>query len=156
MTTRFRSRGMWSAGAGATVVAVGASIAFLAVVIAAAAPEHLKTAPQPQISIRWTPDSSGSSRVAVEVDGLTAAALEKLRRSNWSLPQWHRLFSVYAQQGDANATPNVPPMLGTYRILSGVLRFEPQFPLQSGVTYRAILWPHRLPDENGLGGDSIT
>src|SRR6185295_7112367 len=112
MTTRLRSRGMWSAAAGATVVAASASIAFLAVV-KAAAPEHFKTAPQPQISIRWTPDPSGSSRVAVEVDGLTAAALEKLSRSNWSLPQWHRLFSVYAQQGDANTIPNVPPMLGT-------------------------------------------
>jgi hypothetical protein len=92
----------------------------------------------------------------VEIYGLTAAALEKLRQSNWTLPHWHRLLSVYAQQGDLTTRPNVPPMLGSYRVQSNVLRFEPQFPLEPGVLYRAIFWPQRLPGENGLGGSSIT
>ena len=34
--------------------------------------------------------------------------------------------------------PDVPPMLGQYRMESGTLVFAPQFPLQPGVKYRAV------------------
>jgi len=146
---------MLSAAVGATVVAVGTSIIFQGN-IKAAAPECSITAPQPQISVHWTADSSASNRVAVEVDGLSAAALEKLRQSNWTLSQWHLLLSVYVQQGEPTTIPNIPPMLGAYRVLSGALRFEPQFPLEPGVNYRAIFWPQRLPGGNVTGTSSIS
>jgi hypothetical protein len=41
-------------------------------------------------------------------------------------------------------------MSGGYRIESGLLRFEPQFPLEPGITYRAIFRPARMPG----GGDT--
>src|SRR6186713_2184317 len=38
--------------------------------------------------------------------------------------------------------PDVPPMLGQYRVESGTLIFAPQFPLQPGVKYRVVV---RIP-----------
>jgi hypothetical protein len=47
----------------------------------------------------------------------------------------------------------MPPMLGNYRVASDRLRFEPQFPLEPGVKYRAVFRPARL---NGKGvGEEI-
>ncbi len=42
--------------------------------------------------------------------------------------------------------PDLPPMLGQYRIENGALRFAPQFPVQPGVRYRATAKiPGRAP-----------
>jgi hypothetical protein len=46
-------------------------------------------------------------------------------------------------------------MLGTYRVASNLFRFDPQFPLEPGVNYRAILHPDRLPDHHGKSGGPI-
>ncbi|MCI0391603.1 MAG: Ig-like domain-containing protein [Acidobacteria bacterium] len=51
---------------------------------------------------------------------------------------------------------SLPPMSGTYRIQSGVLRFEPHFPLEPGVTYRAVFRPDQLQNEGGSAGEQIT
>ena len=42
---------------------------------------------------------------------------------------------------------SLPPMLGVYRIQDNALRFEPQFPLEPGVTYQAIFHPEQLPGQ---------
>ena len=34
--------------------------------------------------------------------------------------------------------PDIPPMLGQYRVERGALVFTPQFPVQAGVRYRAV------------------
>ena len=39
-------------------------------------------------------------------------------------------------------------MLGTYRVQPGALRFEPQFPLEPGLSYRAVFHPDQLPGED--------
>jgi hypothetical protein len=39
-------------------------------------------------------------------------------------------------------------MLGAYRISSDVVRFEPQFPLEPGLVYRAVFRPDRLPGKS--------
>jgi hypothetical protein len=46
-------------------------------------------------------------------------------------------------------------MVGAYRVASNLFRFDPQFPLEPGVNYRAIFHPDRLPGDRGKGGDSI-
>jgi hypothetical protein len=45
---------------------------------------------------------------------------------------------VYADQGDLKADMTLPPMLGRYWTEPGQLYFEPQFPLERGVNYRAV------------------
>ena len=108
----------------------------------------------PKYSIRWTPDSADTNKIGVVVTGLSAAAVEELRRSDWKIAQWQEVLAVYADQGDLIAEIGLPPMLGAYRVASNWLRFDPQFPLEPGVSYRAIFHPDRFPVGDGSGGGS--
>jgi hypothetical protein len=72
------------------------------------------------------------------------------------LTQWQLLLSVYAGKGDSTIDRKLPAMLGAYRVQSNVLRFEPLFPLEPGMIYRAVFRPDRLPGKVFSGGDSIT
>jgi hypothetical protein len=117
----------------------------------AVAQERAGAAPAARFSVRWTPDPSDTNKAAVEVSGLDSLALKELQQSNWKPPQWQRLLSVYAEQGDAIADAGLPPMLGAYRAWPGGLRFEPQFPLEPGVKYRAMFHPGQLPGASGSG-----
>lgn len=94
--------------------------------------------------------------MSVEVSGLGQTALEKLRQLNWTIAQWQQVLSVYAEQGDLIADVGLPPMSGSYHVQAERLRFEPQFPLEPGVTYRAVLRPNQLPDQRALGDGTIT
>ncbi|MCI0422824.1 MAG: hypothetical protein L0312_26985, partial [Acidobacteria bacterium] len=106
--------------------------------------------PQQQVSVRWVTEQSEPHRVIVEVTSLSLSELQQLRRSNWKLFEWQRLLSVHA--GDSS----LPPMLGKYEVQSNVLRFMPGFPLEPGITYRAVLRPDRLPGKSGSGIPPIT
>ena len=82
-----------------------------------------------QSSVTITLDGAGNFRVMGWSD---AARL--------SASQWPQTFSV---QVDA---PDVPPLLGSYRLEQNALIFAPQFSVQPGVTYRATLKiPNREP-----------
>ncbi len=97
------------------------------------------------VSIRWTLDPASPGKVAVEVYGLSADAIKRLRQSKRTSAEWQRLFSVYAGQAGSAGASDLPPMLGVYRVEPNALRFEPQFPLEPGLTYRAVLLPDQLP-----------
>src|SRR5262245_13407142 len=104
--------------------------------------------PQDKYSVRWTPDLPNlkdANKVAVEVSGLPVATIRHLQRLNWKQPQWQRLLSVYAEPHGSTTSQSLPPMLGRYRVESGVLLFEPQFPLDQSIAYRAIFRPDPLP-----------
>lgn len=122
----------------------------------AAAHERSSTAPRPRLSIRWVTNPSRTNKVAVEVTGLSPATLQRLQQSDWKPEQWPRLLSIYAEQEDSPAGAGLPPMFGDYRVQSGALRFEPQFPLEPGVKYRAIFYPDQLPGQRGSRGEPIT
>jgi hypothetical protein len=104
---------------------------------------------QDQVSIRWTSDPANSYKVLVEVYSLSADAIERLRRSKPSLAQWRRLLSVYVEQEGRTSASDLPPMAGAYRVESNALRFEPQFPLEPGLKYRAVFRPDQLPGGSG-------
>jgi hypothetical protein len=110
-------------------------------------------ASQNQFSIRWTPDPANANKVVVEVSGLSEATLKRLQQANWKPPQWQRLLSVYAGQG---SDQNLPAMLGVYRVQPDSLRFEPQFPLEPGVAYRAVFRPDHLPGASRSKAAPIT
>ena len=93
-------------------------------------------------SLRWT---TNSNQTSVEVAGLGDGTLRQLQGANWQTENWRKLLSVYAGQGDFAADMNVPAMLGNYRVAGGLILFQPQFPLERGVTYRAVLRPSKLP-----------
>lgn len=66
-----------------------------------------------------------------------------MRSAGWSDGQWARFFSVVAEQGDLPLNVGLPPMLGRCRIEGASVWFEPRYPLQPGVRYRAeVRWRH--------------
>ena len=50
--------------------------------------------------------------------------------------QWQALFAVYVDSGSFEDA--LPPILGSYRIEGETLIFQPRFPLQPGLRYRAV------------------
>jgi len=64
-------------------------------------------------------------------------------RNVFLLERWPGAGSVNPEHGSDILTvsvdaPNVPALLGKYRIENGALVFAPQFPLQAGMSYRAV------------------
>jgi hypothetical protein len=105
--------------------------------------------------IRWVIDKRDTNRTLVEVFGISAKVLDELRGMKWSQAQWQKVLSVHAEQGDLFADIGLPPMLGTYNIASDSLRFEPQFPLASSVSYAATFEPAALPG-SAQGGSPVS
>ena len=103
---------------------------------------------KPQVySLRWAPASGDGRTARVEVSGLSLVALKALQDPRWNLADWKRVLAIYTEQGNSPANSDLPPMLGTYRVQSGgLVTFEPQFPLEPGVAYRAEFRPDQLPD----------
>lgn len=136
----------------AVAMVVSTSVIFQACK-SVAPPDRLSAAP---VQLRWTPDTTDPGKVAVEVHGLSEAAIERLQKLKWEAPQWQHLLSVYAEPPGLTPDLSLPPMLGAYRIQGKVLRFEPQFPVEPEVSYRAVFQPGQLPGEVGSDGSSIT
>jgi hypothetical protein len=90
-------------------------------------------------AIRLNPQ--GDPRARFEVVGLDASALQARGPDEWSA-----LFSVTTVSAEErSAAASLPPLLGTYRVEGAVLVFQPRFPLEPGMTYRARFDPARLP-----------
>lgn len=99
--------------------------------------------------IRWATNApDGRSRI--EVTGLDLRNLRELQRAHWENSRWQQLLAVYADQRDAIGDVGLPPMIGTYGVSGDVLFFQPQFPLDPGVVYRATFRPARLPLSDGI------
>jgi len=81
----------------------------------------------------------------VDVVHLPAATLRALSATNWAPEQWQRAFTVQVETGNIVDDVELPAMAGRYRVAEPVLRFEPQFPFEPGVSYRAIVRLNRLP-----------
>ena len=94
--------------------------------------------------VRW---NTNSGQTLVEVSGISAKALRKLRAPNWQVEDWQKVLSVYAGQAESTAS-DLPAMLGSYSAKDGLIRFEPKFPLEAGVTYRAVFRPSALPADS--------
>jgi hypothetical protein len=148
--SHIRLHGSLPATALALITIIAASVNCRSI-FAAAAPAGSNLAPQQIYSLHWTPDPANTNRVAIEVSGVSEKALRELL--SWGLPQWQGLLSVSVETVETN----LPPMVGTYRVHRGLLRFEPQFPLEPGVVYRAIFRPDHLPgrDSSGLAATRI-
>jgi len=112
--------------------------------------------PSSQLAVRWFPESPDTNRAFVEITGLSTALLKQLRQANWKTEQWQRLLAVRAEQGDLVTDLGLPPMLGTYRVTADAVRFEPQFPIESGLMYRATLQPDQLPGGKKPGAHPIS
>jgi hypothetical protein len=79
-----------------------------------------------------------------EVSGFGSAFLDRLRRMDVSDQFWAAIFSVRV---DGKA--DVPPLLGSYAMKGDTLTFQPRFPLQRGVLYRAVVHADKIPTADG-------
>ncbi len=120
----------------------------------AGSPEPLDSAAS--FSIRWASDPRQTNEFVIEVSGASADVLKKLREPGWSIAKWQALLAVYADQGDLLANLQLPPMLGTYQADAELIRFKPQFALETGVSYRSVFHPSQLPGEHRGGDKPVT
>jgi hypothetical protein len=113
---------------------------------------HALVADVPAYSLRW---NTNSTPPVVVVSGIAGTTLRQLETNTWQPSDWQKLFSIYAGQGNFMADMKVPPMLGNYCVQDGLIRFEPKFPLERGIAYRAVFRPSKLPGVTS-GGDIIS
>ncbi len=101
--------------------------------------------------LRWK--TTGHPRLSLaEVVRVNPRSLGVLRDSRPAPEVWTRFLSVRViRQGDhpSKAEP-LPPLLGTYRVVGDAIRFQPRFPLEPGVRYRAEFNPARLAETTRL------
>lgn len=71
-------------------------------------------------------------------------SLKLLQAAGWDSGKWHALFAVHVK-GSGKPDPGRPAMLGSYRIEKGRIVFEPRFPLEPSICYRAVFDPSLLP-----------
>jgi hypothetical protein len=109
------------------------------VVIGALACFSSRGADRANYSFRW---NTGF----VELCGVTQGTLQKLQAAAWHFDEWQKLLSVKA---GADTSPEFPPAAGTYSIVDGCIRFQPKFPFEYGVMYRAVFHPSVLPGNAG-------
>jgi hypothetical protein len=89
--------------------------------------------PKPEVRLT-RPDPDGPW--VVEATGFSAGLAERLKASpNWSAADWAGVLRVVV----AGGTGERPPLLGSYSVADGRIRFEPRFPLVPGVKYQATL-----------------
>ena len=76
----------------------------------------------------------------IEVAGLDTDEVSRAT-AVFKQPQWRRFLAVSVASTPGNEPP---PMLGSYSIEDGLLVFEPEFPFEPGLGYRAVLDPSVL------------
>jgi hypothetical protein len=87
---------------------------------------------------------NGEPNGPFEVSGFGHAFLDHLTRMDTSPEFWAAIFTVRV---DGKA--DVPPLLGNYSMKGQTLTFQPRFPLQRGVTYRAVVHADKIPASEG-------
>ena len=111
-----------------------------ALFLAALAPLAASAGPD-RPEVRWKPSGD---RHLVEVAGLDGLTLDHMNAAEFGEARWKALLRVAVRPG-AGPTSDRRPMLGSYGVEDGLVRFRPRFPLERGMTYEAILDPSKLP-----------
>ncbi|HJZ56388.1 MAG TPA: hypothetical protein VKE74_15595 [Gemmataceae bacterium] len=101
--------------------------------------------PKPEVRLA-RPTADGPA--VVEVTGLSADALAKLKTAELAPAEWAAILRVVVAEGTPEDITGRPPVAGTYSVTADAIRFEPAFKLTPGVKYRATFAPSKLP-----GGD---
>lgn len=92
-------------------------------------------------TLRLDLGTEAEPRAVFLVEGLDAADLDLLSKAELDRESWLALFAVRVADGPADA----PPLLGRHLASDGAIRFEPRFPPEPGLRYRATFDPARLP-----------
>jgi hypothetical protein len=80
----------------------------------------------------------GSGPLEIRLEGGRFVVRGWSEAAHWPPERWKESFAVFVDTGDRAA----PSLLGSYSVKEGALIFEPRFPLQPGLTYRAECRTH--------------
>ena len=111
----------------------------------ATASPAVAVAVQQGLTIRWVKHPADAGKMVVEVEGLTSETLNALSGAGLDPTQWTQLFAVYVDPTGQGGGDALPAIQGHYAVLPNRLRFEPQFPVQPGMTYRVEIQTEKLP-----------
>jgi len=115
----------------------------------------------PTVEIRIETPGDGPDGASIAVGGLRAEDLAALRAAGLSDDEWAELLRVTVVREDADTPDNdddglaMPPVLGSYAIGDGVLRFSPMFPFDPGRPYSVRFDPNRLPGRQSAAIDPV-
>jgi hypothetical protein len=85
---------------------------------------------------------ANSPQAAFEVRGLSADLRERLAKIPVCDLRWPQILGItVSMPAAASAASRLPPMLGKYAVTHETVRFQPRFPLERGVEYRAVFRP---------------
>jgi hypothetical protein len=88
--------------------------------------------------VRWRAPSRDRPKATVEVAGLDAAVLPLLRLPKMTVSDWRSFLRVRVMpERGQRAAEDQPPVLGKYEVVGSVVRFQPRFPLEPGLRFRA-------------------
>lgn len=90
--------------------------------------------PPARFQIRWDTNHSAVSVIGLISSELQTATPEKLAE----------IFPVTVEPANVLAAINLPSILGSYAATSNALTFQPRFPFEPGVTYRASFVPEKI------------
>ncbi len=98
----------------------------------------------PAIHLTVTPDGDSSW---VEVQGLDSLTLSALGTAMLDRLQWEQVLRIGVQQETPIADSDIPPVLGSYAVLDGLIRFTPMFPFDPGRNYVVTFDPSDYVEE---------
>ena len=61
-----------------------------------------------------------------------------------TIDRWNSFLVVRVVPANGSRTADQPPLWGSYRVAGDIIRFEPRFPLEPGMSYEAEFDPVRL------------
>ena len=89
----------------------------------------------------------GATRTIFKVVGWEGSRAIEAKAEAFQADDWRKLFVVFVENDSPRS--EVPPLSGSYQIKDGAVIFEPRYPLQPGVMYRAIF----TPENYGAGAE---
>lgn len=89
---------------------------------------------QPSPSIHFNGEPQKPAFELRAWDGLSAFG----SANNSGTENWQPIFAVFVDQP---GNTDIPPLTGSYRLQGATLVFEPRYPLQPGLRYRAVFHP---------------
>lgn len=108
----------------------------------------LLAADPPVPAVKLVTPKAGQPAV-VEVTGLNKNLVATIAAAKLTAEEWEKVARLTVDDGTATARP---PVAGTWTTAAGVLRFEPQFPLAPGQSYRLTCDLSAVPRSNRKGG----
>jgi hypothetical protein len=94
--------------------------------------------------LSWKMWSADPASAAVELAGADPASLKALKDHDVKYNGWTAFLAVRVLPASVSPLEELPPLWGAYRIDGDIIRFQPRFPLQPGMTYRAEFDPAQL------------